>query len=329
MPSYTHLTKEERYQIAVLKKAGHKKSAIAALLGRCKSTISREFARNTGKKGYRPKQADKLARARIAKNAKQFDQEDWNKVDAALRDYLSPEQVSGRFKRTGVLSISVEAIYQHVYQDCKEGGNLIAYLRCQKKRKKRYGSGKDKRGQIVNRVGIEHRPAIVDERVRFGDWEGDTVIGKNHQGVVVTLVERKSRYTLALPCASKEAACVGEAIRGLLLPHKDRCHTITFDNGREFAGHEAIAKALACKVFFAKPYHSWERGCNENTNGLLRQFLPKHLNLKTVSKEQVQLAVDALNHRPRKCLGYLTPHEVFLKQQSQLIATAVSVALRG
>jgi transposase, IS30 family len=188
---------------------------------------------------------------------------------------------------------------------------LISYLRCQKKRRKRYGSGRQRRETLKNRVGIKHRQAIVEQRIRFGDWEGDTVIGKGHQAVLLTLVERKSRYTLARPLACREADMVQEAINELLRPHRNRCHTVTFDNGKEFAQHEFIGKCLNADVYFARPYHSWERGTNKNTNSLLRQFFPKGMSFKNVSRMDVDDALYRLNHRPRKCLGYRTPQEVF------------------
>ena len=185
------------------------------------------------------------------------------------------------------------------------------YLRCQKPHRKRYASRQQRRGTLKNRVGIEHRPAVVDARARIGDWEGDTVIGGDRKGALLTLVERKSRYTLAHPRRSKHSAGVTQAIVGLLRPHNKACKTLTFDNGKEFAGHEFIASCLKAKVFFAHPYCSWQRGLNENTNGLLRQFFPKKRSLLTVIKNQVEQAVCWLNHRPRKCLGCRTPHEVF------------------
>jgi transposase, IS30 family len=327
MKEYKHLTREGRYQIYAMKKAGLKQTRIAEVLQVDKSTVSRELARNSGQRGYRPKQAQEKTDARKACNAKCFDQADWDVVEACLKEGLSPEQISGRLGLTKALSISHEAIYLHVYKDKREGGELHKLLRCQKKRKKRYGSGRDKRGKIVNRVDIDQRPAVVEERSRIGDWEGDLIIGKSHQGAVVTLVERKSRYALASKVPSKEASPVSKAIEELLGQYEEHCHTLTFDNGREFALHEQIAKTLTCQVFFAKPYHSWERGCNENTNGLLRQYLPKHSNLKTVCEHHVQFAVNSLNHRPRKCLGWRTPHEVFHNQPSSWLNHAADVAL--
>ena len=311
--TYTHLTQEERYQIHSLRRQGVHLSQIAAELGRSTSTISRELRRNASARGYQPALAQDKATARQTqrRNARQFDPEQWQLVELYLRLSLSPQQVSDRLALEDRLSISTEAIYQYAYANKAKGGDLVGYLRCQKLRRKRYASGRERRGVLKNRVGIEDRPAVVDSKKRIGDWEGDTVIGGGRKGVLVTLVERKSRYTLAYPLRSKHSAGVTQAIVDLLRPHRQACKTLTFDNGKEFAEHEFIASCLEAKVYFARPYCSWQRGLNENTNGLLRQFFPKGCSLLKVTKTQVDEAVYLLNHRPRKCLGYRTPHEVF------------------
>jgi IS30 family transposase len=197
--TYTHLTREERYQIHALRRQDISLAVIAAELGRSRSTISRELKRNASAQGYKPARAHDRARARqkARRNARQFDAQQWRQVHCYLRLQLSPDQVSGRLKEEGGLRISHECIYQHIYKDKRAGGDLIEHLRCQKVRRKRYGSGQERRGTLKGRICIEQRPAIVEARSRIGDWEGDTVIGKGHQGVLVTLVERKSRYTLA------------------------------------------------------------------------------------------------------------------------------------
>jgi len=311
--TYTHLTQEERYQIHNLRRQGIHLSQIAAELGRSTSTISREVRRNTTAQGYKPVLAHNkaTARQRQRRNARQFDAAQWQLVELYLRLSLSPQQVSDRLALEDRLSISTEAIYQYAYANKAQGGDLVGYLRCQKLRRKRYASGRERRGVLKNRVGIEQRPAAVDGKKRIGDWEGDTVIGGGRKGVLVTLVERKSRYTLAHPLPSKHSAGVTQAIVDLLRPHRQACKTLTLDNGKEFAEHEFIASCLKAKVYFARPYCSWQRGLNENTNGLLRQFFPKKRSLLKVTKAQVEEAVYLLNHRPRKCLGYRTPHEVF------------------
>jgi transposase, IS30 family len=291
--TYTHLTQDERYQIHTLKRERISLACIAAELQRSPSTISRELKRNAGPIAYKPALAHTTARARQTqrRNAHQFSPEQWSHVDAYLRLDLSPQQCSGRLLLEHALDISHECIYQHVYKDKAQG--------------------QERRGTLKNRVSIEQRPAVVDKRSRIGDWEGDTVIGKGHQGVLVTLVERKSRYTLATRLDSRHSNKVTQAIIALLGPHKQQCKTLTFDNGKEFAEHAFIAKCLEAKVYFAHPYCSWERGLNENHNGLLRQFFPKETNLLKVTQDEVNEVVYRLNHRPRKCLGYMTPHEVF------------------
>lgn len=245
----------------------------------------------------------------------------WTKVELLLQMDWSPQQISGRLMAEEGIRISHEHIYQYIYADKRAGGDLYRHLRCKKKRRKRYGSY-DRRGVIRNRVSIDERPEVVGERSRVGDWEGDTVIGKNHKGALVTLVERKSLYTLIGAVACKTAAAVGAAIVAGLTPHKDRVHTLTYDNGKELAEHEQIAKALGVDIYFAHPYSSWERGVNENTNGLIRQYFPKGRELTAISKEEIAHATDRLNHRPRKTLGFRSPYEVFFS-----IKTPLTVAL--
>jgi IS30 family transposase len=324
MRGYTQLTQEERYQIYILKKAEYSQAEIAGLLERDKSTISRELHRNRGLKGYRPRQAQSLAlRRRNNKAHPRIGSKVWQLVDALIRDEWSPEQVVGRVEMEQGVSISHEWIYQYVYADKRSGGDLYRFLRCQKVRRKRYGVY-SRRGCIPNQVSIEERPAIVDAKRRFGDWEGDTVIGKSHRGALVTLVERKSLYTVIRSVIHKTAAAVRAAVVDGLTPYIDRVHTITYDNGREFTDHEGMASDLETRIYFAHPYASWERGLNENTNGLIRQYFPKHRDLTTVTKSEIEKAMDKLNHRPRKSLGYRTPYEVFFNTR-----TSLTVALQS
>ena len=204
------------------------------------------------------------------------------------------------------------------FTDKRNGGDLHTHLRCQKQRRKRYGSI-ERRGQIKNRVSIEKRPEIVDLRNRVGDWEADTVIGKQGHSVLVTLVERKTRFTVATKAANKTARAVTDAICDYLKPYRDRVLTLTYDNGREFAYHEEIARELTAEGFFAHPYHSWERGLNENTNGLIRQYVPKGKDIDDLNDEDVAEIIEKINMRPRKCLGFKTPNQLFL-QHHQLVA---------
>ena len=312
---YTHLTQDERYQIAILAKAGHDKSEIARLMDRHKSTISREMTRNRGARGYRPKQAHALSQARIraAENSPRVAAETWVVVDLKLAETWSPEQISGHLKVNGQPTVSHEAIYQHIYADKRAGGTLHRALRCQKARRKRYG-GRERRGTIPNQVSIDLRPAVVAERGRFGDWEGDLVIGAGQQQALVTLNERTPRYSLIAHVPKKTAQAVSDAMISLLTPFAACVHTLTTDNGKEFAQHERIAKQLGADFFFAHPYASWERGANENMNGLIRQFFPKKMAFESITLNDIKLAMHHLNHRPRKCLGFKTPHEVFMKQ---------------
>lgn len=304
--NYTHLTQEERYQIYALKKAGHKPSEIADVLERDRSTISRELARNCGHRGYRPKQAQHLSEGRRAMNARTIDDSTWQFAQEKLLQQWSPEQISD------YADISPETVYQRVYADKRNGGLLWKQLRCQKQRKKRYGKT-DRRGIIPNRQSIEQRPAIVDDRSRIGDWEADTIIGKSHRQAIVSLVERKTGLTLIHKVERKTAQAVSEAMTKLLKPHSQRVHTITSDNGREFAGHEEISKQLQADFYFAHPYASWERGTNENTNGLIRQYFPKNRDFTTITQQEIDTAMERLNNRPRKRLGFLTPNQVFFK----------------
>ena len=312
MSTYKQLAQEERYQIKALLGTTISQERIAAIVGVSPSTISRELKRNKGKRGYRPKQAHENALARRKwKAKKQISAKTWSLVEQELREDWSPEQISGRLKLQG-LSISHERIYQYVYADKRAGGTLWKRLRRRKKYRKRAG-GRDRRGQIPNRRSIDERPQIVEERSRIGDWEADLIIGK--EGVALTLTERKSRFTLLRTFPSKHAAPITEAIVELL-KWDARIKTITFDNGKEFAGHQEIAFALNAGCYFAHPYASWERGTNENTNGLIRQYLPKDRNLKEVSSEEEVEIMDKLNSRPRKCLDFRTPYGVFFGHQT-------------
>jgi len=327
--SYTHLSFKERHYIELEFKKGALQKDIAASLGRAPSTLSRELSRNIGERGYRHLQANKKAVERHADKPKAIKLT--SKIKAQLSEYIaqdwSPEQVAGRFKKDGVISIHHETIYQYILADKKSGGELYTHLRHKNKTyRKRYGAAHNRNG-IKNRVDIDERPKEANERSRIGDWEGDTMMGKAHQGVLVTLDDRRSKLRLAAPLKSKHATGVTQAIIKLLEPIKSWVHTITFDNGKEFAFHESIAKALDCNAYFAKPYHSWERGQNENANGLLRQYFPKAMQLLEVTTKEVLEAVHRLNNRPKKCLGFKTPYEVFQENTGVKIKSVVEIAL--
>lgn len=312
--AYTHLTPDERHYIEIRNRLKDSSTAIAAALGRSQSTITRELNRNRGQRGYRHKQAQAKAEQRHADKPKaiKLTAELVGSINALLEKQWSPEQISGRLKAEGKATVCHESIYQHVLKDKRAGGKLYQNLRRHhKKYRKRYGSGTGSTQGIPNRVDIDQRPEVANQRGRLGDWEADTMIGKGHKGALVTLDERKSRLRLALPVANKTAAAVTSSIIALLGVFKEWVRTLTFDNGKEFALHGQVAKALECETYFAKPYHSWERGQNENANGLLRQYFPKTMGLLDVTARQVLEAVHKLNNRPRKCLGFRTPYEVF------------------
>ena len=309
MKNYTQLTREERYQIYALKTAGQSKAQIAKVIGRHKSTIGREMARNCGLRGCRPKQAHSLAvNRRQEKPTCRISCESWSRVDRLLREYWSPEQISSWLRQEEKIRISPEWIYQYVLRDKQASGDLYKYLRCQKQRKKRYGRP-DRRGQIKGRVSIDERPEVVNERSRIGDWEADTVIGKQGGDVLVTLVERKTRWSMIGKAPNRTAKEVRAVIVKRLLPLASHVQTLTYDNGN--ALHQDIDKELQSNGYFAHPYHSWERGLNENTNGLIRQFFPKRKDLSEVTDEEIQRVMDKLNNRPRKCLGFKNPNQVF------------------
>lgn len=311
--SYTQLTCEQRYQIYALMKMGHTQTEIAEVIQKHKATISRELKRNKGSCGYRPKQAHQKALDRRDHAKPRIDPESWELIRSKIRLEWSPEQVSGRLKAEENIQVSHEWIYQHILADKRDGGNLYRHLRLQKQRRKRYGSH-DWRGKLPGRVSIEERPEIVEKRQRLGDWEVDTIIGKRHQQAIVTLTERKTRFGLLCKVEKRTAEQVGKAVIDLLQPISDRVHTITADNGKEFAEHQQISSELQVNFYFAHPYSAWERGANENMNGLVRQYIPKSCDFKRLTSFDLAHVMERLNHRPRKCLAYRTPYEVFFEQ---------------
>jgi len=311
MDSYKQLTLEQRYGIYSLFKTGHNQTEIAAVIGVNKSTISRELCRNHGERGYRYRQAHHMAvNRRKDKVPFRIDGSTWTMVESLISEDWSPEQIAGWMKLEMGICVSHEWIYHHLMVDKQSGGDLYRHLRCRKKRKKRYGSN-DRRGEIKNKVSIDERPSIVDSRERLGDWEADTIIGKRHKQAIVSLTERKSRFALIYKVERKTSDQVTKTISKLLIPIKDYVHTLTFDNGKEFAGHEVLSKKLEAESYFAHPYSSFERGLNENTNGLIRQYFPKKRDFTTISDEEIIRTIKKLNNRPRKCLGFKTPNQVF------------------
>jgi IS30 family transposase len=296
---------------------GHNQTEISIVIGKHKSTISRELERNCGLRGYRPKQAHHKALCRRNHSHYRILPETWDQIETKLRLDWSPEQVSGWLSRYHAIQVSHEWIYQHILMDKQVGGELYRHLRCQKKRRKRYGSY-DRRGKLPNRVSIEERPVIVEQRQRIGDWEVDTIIGKGHHQAIITLIERKSRFALLRKVEQRTAGQVSNALIDLLQPVADRLHTITADNGKEFAEHERVARELQVDFFFAHPNAAWERGANENMNGLVRQYIPKERNFASVADVELIQIMKRLNYRPRKCLDFMSPFEVFFNQSVAL-----------
>lgn len=314
--SYKQLTLEQRYEIYGLLHTNLSRSEISQHVGIHKSTLYRELKRNHGLRGYRPKQAAQKAESRRQEAPKhiRFTDSVKERVELYLKEDWSPEQISGILAMQEKIHISHETIYQHVWANKRAGGTLFKHLRwSRRKRRKRYGKH-DQRGHIRNRISIDERPLVVEQKTRVGDWEVDTIIGKRHKGALVTAVERKTKFTCIKHVADKKADTVTQALIDILSPYKNRVLTITVDNGKEFACHQKIAQALGAAVYFAHPYHAWERGLNENTNGLIRQYFPKNSDLTTPNTPRVRFVQNRLNQRPRKTLKFKTPLELFFKK---------------
>lgn len=317
---HSHLNYLKRCQILALWKAGFNQTQIALEIGVHKSTISREFKRNItfvrtrlGYWTYKPDYAQAYAdeRRKAIRYFYKFTKEVAEFVREKLLEDWSPEQISGYAKRWELFSISHERIYQFALEDKEKGGELYKHLRHQhKKYRKRYGSPK-RQGPIKNRVMIHERPKIVDEKSRIGDWEIDTIIGKNHKQAVLSIVERASKFTLLKKLKAKTSTATQIALSEALSEHKNQVLTITSDNGCEFARHREISEDLNAQFYFAHPYSSWERGLNENTNGLVRQYLKKGSALTNITDQDLAIIAEKLNSRPRKTLGYKSPNEVF------------------
>src|SRR5260221_6156167 len=311
---YRQLSTEEGYQIAVLRHHGLSSPEIAAALGRQRCTIAREVLRNaTPYDGaYRPKMAVEMTngrRRRSRRNAR-YGPGHFAPVEALLRQNWSPEQIVGQRRRAGLPVMSHERIYLHIRQDKETGGTLWRHLRgaC-KLRRKRYGRN-DSRGRLAGKRMITERPAIVERRARFGDWEGDTVHGRG-KPCVVTLVERKSGFLRVGPLPRPTVEHTNARIIELLRSEPHPLRTLTSDNGVEFHGYKQLEQALGLTAYFANPHHAWERGTSENTNGLLRQYLPQGTNLANLTQRHCHDIAALLNHRPRRRLGFRTPHEVY------------------
>jgi len=312
---YKQLTYTKRCQIEALKSSGQTQLSISVQLSVSRSTISRELKRNSGNNGYNCEEAQKKCEVRRSKAENRtikMTPELITLIEEKLsQEQWSPQQIAGWLKRTQGIEISHESIYTHIWEDKKAGGKLFEHLRRKSKKYLKRINGKTTRGQIIGRVDISQRPAIIETRSRLGDWEGDTVVGLGHKSAIVTLVERKSRYTKIVRVLRNTAEMVQNAIITVLKPIQALAVSITFDNGKEFSYHQTIATELELETFFATPYHSWERGTNENTNGLIRQYFPKKTDFSKVTNEEIARVEHLLNTRPRKILDFKTPEQVF------------------
>jgi len=312
---FKHLTQEQRYHLEAYKKIGYSNSDIAKDLGVHPSTIGRELKRNSSPihQRYGAKVAQEISSLRKSVNSK-ANRKLKNELEDLVIKYIerdwSPEQVSATLLIKHGLSLSFVRIYQYIETEKQNGGNLHTHLRFYgKKRRAKYG--KQSNIRIKERVSISERPAIVGEKTRIGDLEIDTIIGEGKHGAITTIVDRASAFVKISTPTTKRAKDIEKETTRLLLPHKDIIHTITSDNGLEFANHKGISNALDCDYYFCHPYSSWERGLNEYTNGLIRQYFPKGSSFKNITPERIQEVENKLNHRPRKTLGWKTPYEVF------------------
>ncbi len=330
---YTHLTENERYVISHLTCAGFSLRKIARKINRHHTTVSRELERNDDPVykdtvyWYDWTHPEALKRRRKARHHRRLSNPRLVKyVRRKLRDDWSPEIIAEKLKidfpNDTQMRVTHETIYRWIYSDAKSGGTLYRHLRRRRKKRrkqKRYGSG---RRFIPGRVSISERPAIVETRQRLGDWEGDTIEGKKSTGYMATHVERKSRYLIATKLVNKKAESLTlKSIKAFWRIPKKMRKTLTVDNGREFAHFKELENKTGLTVYFADPYSAWQRGTNENTNGLLRQYFPKGTDFREFTEEDLAFAVKKLNHRPRKCLNYQSPHEVFWKAKNGALAT--------
>jgi len=314
---YKHLTVEERYHIAAYKKAGYKQKDMAKELGVSPATISRELKRNSSliHKRYSAKSANNIATTKrkyaSKKSNKKMIGELKTKIIAHIKDDFSPEQISATLKLRENISISLVSIYQLIKEDKLKNGTLYKHLRFHHTGHRRAKYGAKYEGGIKDKISISKRPAIVNDTMRIGDIEIDTIVGANQKGAITTAVDRGSKLVrISIPTSKKANEVASETIK-ILKGFKDKIHTITSDNGLEFANHKDISKALNCDYYFCHPYSSWERGLNEYTNGLIRQYIPKGTSFENITRKDIKIIEDKLNNRPRKSLGWRTPNEVF------------------
>jgi transposase, IS30 family len=329
--AYTQLNLSERYRIGAMLEMHLSIDVIANAVKRSPTTIRAEVRRGRhGQSGvYCPESAQRSARARKANNAGRLNNTVWLEVQRQLDGQWSPEQITGRLQACGDAEIRVshQSIYNWIARDKSAGGQWFRKLRCAKPYRRR--NTKETRGKIQNRRDITERPEIVEERGRIGDWEIDLVVGADHKGMLITANERLSGLSLQKWVPNKTSEKVAVGVIHLLAPFKAFVHTITADNGLEFAKHEFMASALEADFYFAKPYASWQRGSNENTNGLIRQYFPKGRRLDQVNEYEVMYCVNQLNNRPRKRHGYKTPIEVFTSKTGVTYSRSHGFSMRN
>lgn len=313
--AYHQITSEERYTIAALRREGLSPSQVARRLGRHRSTISREVKRNSSRwdGSYRPSKAIEQSNGRRsrARRNQYFTAADFSLVEKKLREEWSPEQISGRLRLQGGLSISHETIYCHIWRDKEAGGDLYRNLRCSPKLRRKRHNSYDSRGRLAGKRHISERPPHVENRRSIGHWEIDTVVGKGAKDCVTTLVERKSGYAMIGKLPDRSMFRTSQRAKMLIRRAPNHFKSITADNGTEFHDYASVEEATGVQFYFATPYHSWERGSNENFNGLLRQYLPKRTSQAGISQRDCDRIAKKLNTRPRKRLGYRTPEECF------------------
>lgn len=313
--TYHQITSEERYILATLRKQGFNQAEIARELGRHRSTICRELKRNSARWDghYRPSKAIERTAGRRSRSRRnqRFTRTDLQHVDSLLRRRFSPKQISGRLRQQRTLSISHETIYRHVWRDRILGGSLYTYLRgARKKRRKRYGAY-DSRGRLAGKRHISERPLAAEQRSEIGHWEIDTVIGQGSRHCLVTIVDRKTRYLVIGKLRARTKEHTNHRTLRLMRRHPHRFKTITADNGTEFHDYAQIEHATGIAFYFATPHHSWERGTSENTNGLIRQYVPRGTSMAKLSQHRCNAIARELNDRPRERLGFKTPQECF------------------
>jgi IS30 family transposase len=325
MNKFKHLSEKERIQIQTLHEKGCSSREIGKMIQRDHSTIVRELQRNSQEKIYDAEIANRSAKER-QQEAHSRPKKSTHQMKKIVEKYLvkhrwSPVQIAGRLAKKceelieelgEAITFSFRTIYNFIKKDREQGGNLYKSLRHKGKKYRKNGCKESGAGLIKNRKGIHERPSVVEEKSRVGDWEGDLIVGAEHSGYIISFVERKTKYTILIPVPCKESSVVGEATIERLKPITHLLHTITFDNGKEFACHETLEKELGIQVYFARPYRSCDRGLNEHTNGLVREYLPKGTSFANLEPTVLKQIETDLNTRPRKILDFQKPEEVIL-----------------